>query len=97
MSVVVQFPGTRFAPVEVPAGAELARHLDVHNAPVLFGCRTGVCGTCAAVVEGEHAPASADELEVLDIEWEGVAGARLLCQLRPRAGLAVRRVLGKRA
>lgn len=97
MSVRVDFPGTRFAAVDLPDGAELARHLDVHNAPVLFGCRTGVCGTCAAVVEGALPPPSDDEREVLDVEWEGVAGARLLCQLRPRADLTVRRVLGKHA
>lgn len=97
MSVAVHFPGTRFASVQVPEGAELARFLDVHNAPVLFGCRTGVCGTCAAVVAGDTAPVSDDEREVLDIEWEGVAGARLVCQLRPRADLTVLRVLGKGA
>jgi ferredoxin len=93
-TVTVRFPGTPHAPVVVPAGCELAVHLDVQNAPVLFGCRTGLCGTCAAVVEGALPPPSAEEQEVLDIEWEGVSGARLLCQLRPRADVTVRRVLG---
>ena len=67
----------------------------MHNSPVLFGCRTGLCGTCAAVVEGDLAPPTADEQEVLDIEWDGVVGVRLLCQVRPGADMAVRRVLGK--
>ncbi len=93
--VRVTFPGSGHAPVSVPVGAELAEHLDVHNSPVLFGCRTGLCGTCAAVVEGDLAPPTADEQEVLDIEWDGVVGARLLCQVRPGADMAVRRVLGK--
>lgn len=93
--VTITFPGSGHAPVSVPVGGELAEHLDVHNSPVLFGCRTGLCGTCAAVVEGHLAPPNAEEQEVLDIEWEGVAGARLLCQLRPVADLAVGQVLGK--
>lgn len=97
MSILVRFPGSRFAPVCVPKGAELAQHLDIHNAPVLFGCRTGICGTCAAVVEGDLEPAPAEEAEVLDIEWEGIPNSRLLCRLRPQADLTVVRVLGKKA
>jgi ferredoxin len=94
VSVTVRFPGGRYAPVELPPGGALAEHLDVHNSPVLFGCRTGLCGTCACVVQGELPPPGPEEREVLDVEWEGVAGARLLCQLRPQADLAVLRVLG---
>ncbi len=97
MSVAVRFPGTRWAPVAVPAGAELAMHLDVHNSPVLFGCRTGICGTCAAVVAGEPSAPSDDEQEVLDIEWPGVDGARLLCQLRPDTSFDVVEVLHTRS
>jgi len=93
--VCVAFPGTPHPPVRVPLGCELAEHLDVHNSPVLFGCRTGLCGTCAAVVEGETDPVSEEEREVIDIEWGDVVGARLLCQLRPTADLRVLRVLGK--
>ena len=93
--VSIAFPGSRHATVRVPAGCELAEHLDVHNAPVLFGCRTGLCATCAAVVQGDLPTPDAEEQEVLDIEWGGVAGARLLCQLRPHADLSVLRVLGK--
>ena len=35
------------APVCLDERAELSRELDVSNSPLLFGCRTGVCGTCA--------------------------------------------------
>ena len=93
--VCVAFPYSPHPSVHVPAGCELAEHLDVHNSPVLFGCRTGLCGTCAAVVEGEASPLSEEEREVIDIEWGDVAGARLLCQLRPTNDLRVLRVLGK--
>ena len=95
MNVRVSFGDRTYVPVEVPAGCELAEHLDVHNSPVLFGCRTGLCGTCVSVVEGDLPPASADEAEVLDVEAPGVAGARLLCQLRPTSDLRVVRVLGR--
>jgi ferredoxin len=95
MNVRVSFGDAAYVPVEVPGGCELAEHLDVHNAPVLFGCRTGLCGTCVSVVEGDLPPASADEAEVLDVEAPGVAGARLLCQLRPTADLRIVRVLGR--
>jgi ferredoxin len=95
MNVRVSFGDASFAPVEVPGGCELAEHLDVHNAPVLFGCRTGLCGTCASVVEGDLPPPSADEAEVLDLEAPGVSGARLLCQLRPTSDLRIVRVLGR--
>jgi ferredoxin len=93
--VCVAFPGTPHAEVRVPAGCELAEHLDVHNSPVLFGCRTGLCGTCAAIVEGETSPVGPDEREVIDIEWGDEPGARLLCQLRPTTDLRILRVLGK--
>lgn len=93
--VSVSFPGSPHAPVRVPAGAELAEHLDVHNSPVLFGCRTGLCGTCASVVEGDLPEPSEEEREVLEIEWGDVPGARLLCQLRPACDVRVLRILGK--
>lgn len=91
--VRVRFADGRFPPVEVPAGAELALHLDVAGAPVLFGCRTGLCGTCACVVEGDLPPPSPAEREVLDIEAPDEPTARLLCQLRPTRDLIVVRAL----
>jgi ferredoxin len=80
----LSFPGTHLPPLEVPRGHALAEHLGGGNAPVLFGCRTGVCGTCAVVVEpagalGEPDP---DELEVLALVAEDVPSPRLACQLR---------------
>ncbi|MBC6436085.1 2Fe-2S iron-sulfur cluster binding domain-containing protein, partial [Nostoc sp. HG1] len=30
----------------------LSEHLTIQNSPVLFGCRTGICGTCLVEVNG---------------------------------------------
>ena len=78
------FPGSVFPPIEIPRGHPIAEHLDGGNAPVLFGCRTGLCGTCAVVVEpaGALGEPSLDELEVLELVADDVPSPRLACQLR---------------
>ena len=92
--VTVHFAEGSHPSVVVPDRCELASHLDIHNSPVLFGCRTGICGICAAVVACAEPPPEPAEREVLDIEWPHEPGARLLCQLRPTADLTVHKVLG---
>ncbi len=42
---VVQFEGDSHAPVLLPEGEALSHALTIQNSPVLFGCRTGICGT----------------------------------------------------
>ena len=72
------------APVCLDERAELSRELDVSNSPLLFGCRTGVCGTCAVeveVVSGTLAPPDDEEAEVLEIVCPENPRARLACQL----------------
>jgi ferredoxin len=82
MGCRVSFPGSRHAPVVLPERASLSEHLTVQNSPVLFGCRTGICGTCLSVVRGERLPPpDEDEQEVLEVIAEGEAEARLCCQL----------------
>lgn len=69
----------------LPARTELARVLTVENSPVLFGCRTGLCATCASVVEveaGEVPGPDEEELETLELSCGDEPRARLLCQLR---------------
>ncbi len=83
----VSFADAKYAPVEVPAGKHVSLHLTVQNSPILFGCRTGLCGTCASEVEvlsGEIAPPSEEEKETLELAFDGPppASARLLCQMR---------------
>lgn len=80
MSATLHFDG--HPPVPLPERASLSEHLTAVNSPLLFGCRTGICGTCLVVARGEVDPPDEDEREVLDIYAFGDGSARLACQLR---------------
>lgn len=77
--------------------AEGASFLDVcqeHDAPHDFGCTVGSCGTCRLeVVEGAEGlpPIGDEERETVEMCTD-VPGARLGCQLRITADVAVRPV-----
>lgn len=89
----LSFPGTSFPPLEVEPETPLPTCLSSANSPVLFGCRTGLCGTCAVRVRGGDAPApDIDELEVLEIDADGIPDARLACQLKLRSDAELRRL-----
>jgi ferredoxin len=84
LSFSIQFPSTNHKPVALPAGARLSEQLTVVNSPVLFGCRTGICGTCLVQIKsGEESliPPDEAELEALEIYAPGVKNARLACQI----------------
>jgi len=90
-SFKIEFPGTKFAPVELPENSNLSEVLTAENSPVLFGCRTGICGTCLARVESS-APLEtpdADEQEVLEVLAEDEPTARLCCQLELKTELKI--------
>ncbi len=68
---------------EVNQDTLLSKELDATNSPILFGCRTGICGTCLLVVEegSENTnDADADELEFLEIVSDDPR-ARLACKM----------------
>lgn len=92
----IEFPGTTFAPVELPDLASLSLHLTVLNSPVLFGCRSGLCGTCLVEVEAAGAealePPDAAEVEALALYAPGNPLARLACQLPLTADIRVRKI-----
>ena len=94
----IRFLPATHAPVRLAAGATLSEHLDITNSPVLFGCRTGICGTClseiVAQANGELPAPSADEQELLEIVAPGNERARLVCQLAICADITLR-YLGK--
>jgi ferredoxin len=89
MSFKVSFFDEKFAPVELAAGSSICEFLDVGNSPLLFGCRTGICGTCLVRVEGALPPPSDEERELLDMLAPGDAQARLGCQIKLTADIRV--------
>ncbi len=88
----IEFPGSGRPPVSLPEGAILSENLTIGNSPVLFGCRTGICGTCLVHVvlrDGELAPPAECERELLAIVAPGDPGARLACQISLTADLSI--------
>jgi ferredoxin len=94
----IQFSPATHAPVRLEGGAILSEHLTIGNSPVLFGCRTGICGTCLMEVlaqeNGELSEPSDDEKELLDIVAPDNAKARLACQIALCADITIH-YLGK--
>jgi len=77
----VSFSDTAYPPQLVSEGMSLSEELTASNSPLLFGCRTGICGTCIVEVEGDIPPADEDEQEILDIYADGNPALRLACQI----------------
>lgn len=78
----IQFPNTNYQPINLEKNQKLAEHLTVENSPILFGCRTGICGTCVVIIEGDIPPASEEEKELLEILVPENPQARLACQIQ---------------
>ena len=78
----VQFSGTNYQPIYVEKNQKISEYLTIENSPVLFGCRTGICGTCLVVVEGDIPPPSSEEKEILEILAPDKPKARLACQIQ---------------
>ena len=79
--VKVSFPGSEFEEINLQVDDRLSECLTVQNSPVLFGCRTGICGTCLVEVVGDVLPPKVDELEMLEILAPNNQKARLACQI----------------
>jgi ferredoxin len=85
----VRFPGTDYPPLKLEKYQNLSEHLTLDNSPVLFGCRTGICGTCLVQVAGNIPLPSAAEQEILDTLAPSNANARLACQLTLSADIEI--------
>src|ERR1700712_1594254 len=97
MSFCVEFPSTNHQAVCLPAGANLSEQLTVVNSPVLFGCRTGICGTCLVQIQaGEDnlTPPDEAEREALEIYAPDVKNARLACQIALTSDISLIRLEG---
>lgn len=90
---LIEFPGTNFSPLELTFGEALSVKLTVQNSPILFGCRTGICGTCLIKVEdysdGELAGPDKNEREVLEMIADHEPKARLACQIKATCRMAI--------
>jgi len=89
----IRFSDESFAPVFVFAGKSLSESLRVDNSPVLFGCRTGICGTCIIEIEkgtAHLAPPDEEEKEILDLYVDDSSNARLACQVNVQADLQIK-------
>ena len=88
--VKVSFGSTCREPVRLERASNLSEHLTVDNSPLLFGCRTGICGTCLITVNtGALPPPKEEEKTLLDILCPGNEQARLACQLELTADIDV--------
>jgi ferredoxin len=78
---IISFKNTDYKPITLEKHQKLSEHLTVQNSPVLFGCRTGICGTCLVIIEGDIPPPSEEEREILELFAPENQQARLACQL----------------
>ena len=85
----VRFVDSDHTPVKVEQDQNLSEHLDAGNSPLLFGCRTGLCGTCLVRVRGPVPAPDEDERELLEVLAPGDPSARLACQLRMAGDIEV--------
>ncbi|MEH1812341.1 MAG: 2Fe-2S iron-sulfur cluster-binding protein [Nostoc sp.] len=90
----ISFPGSDFVPITLECHKSLSEHLTIQNSPVLFGCRTGICGTCLVEVIGDIPPPQPDEQEMLETLAANHAHARLACQLDVTSDVLIRRLGG---
>ena len=85
----IHFPHTDYHSIDLAAHQNLSEQLTIRNSPVLFGCRTGICGTCLVAVRGEIAPPDSEEQELLEALAPEHPHARLACQIDLTADLEI--------
>ena len=87
LTYTIQFPNTHHATVTV--SPPLSTSLTLQNSPILFGCRTGICGTCLVLAKGNMHPPNPEEQEMLDLLAPAQPNARLACQIEPTGNLSL--------
>jgi ferredoxin len=91
----ISFDKEEFPSLKLEEGAALTENLTVQNSCVLFGCRTGICGTCVVEIDANNSlvpEISADERDLLDLYAPENPRARLACQLRVTTNMKLKRV-----
>jgi ferredoxin len=77
----IKFRNPKFSTITLEKHQLLSEHLTIQNSPVLFGCRTGICGTCVVSLKGDIPPPNEEEKEVLLVITTNNSDARLACQI----------------
>ncbi|MDX1921191.1 MAG: 2Fe-2S iron-sulfur cluster-binding protein [Candidatus Caenarcaniphilales bacterium] len=93
MKYKISFPNTSYPELELPEKANLSEELSATNSPVLFGCRTGLCGTCLIEVDSSNSDLEEPneiEKEALSIYAPGNLKARLACQVQVKCNMSLR-------
>lgn len=92
----VSFVEPGFSPVQLDEGTALSEKLNVKNSPLLFGCRTGICGTCAILIHEESPqplhPPNETEAEFLIEMAQHLPKCRLACQIELNTNLKIEKV-----
>lgn len=88
------FEESDYKPLEICDGTNLSEVLNSLNSPVLFGCRTGLCGTCVVKVlpvgNEKMDPPTLDEQLILGTICPNEPNARLACQIRLNADITLK-------
>jgi len=96
MSCLIEFIGSGKAPIELNNGDNLSEKLNIHNSPILFGCRIGICGTCSIeILEVQGTPLHGrthDEKGFLEALVPGEENIRLACQIHINTNLKVKKI-----
>jgi ferredoxin len=96
MSCRIEFIGSNKTAVDLKDGDNLSEKLNIHNSPILFGCRIGICGTCAIEIVEEDGPSlhprTHDEVGFLEAIAPGQDKVRLACQIHINTNLKVKKI-----
>lgn len=95
----IKFNSSQYAPIQLPEGSNLSEALTICNSPVLFGCRTGICGTCRIrleVTDGEIQAPGNEERELLNIICPKDSQVRLACQIHLTANIKISPILDEK-
>ena len=94
MAWKLEFEDSENEPVTLNDGDNLSEKLTIQNSPILFGCRIGICGTCAIEVlhsDSELQPRTHDENEFLGTMAPEREEVRLACQIRINTNMKIRK------
>jgi ferredoxin len=95
MSYRISFQDSHKLSVDLEAGDCLSEKLNIHNSPILFGCRIGICGTCAIEIlesDGKLSERTQDEKDFLENMAPGNEKARLACQIHINTNMKVKKI-----